>query len=250
MKRPGSLFAVGAILFALTIAGLTALAEPASLKLSFLPDLTPDIQALPRLLATTPAMARINDQLSQLDAKETSWAANCDVDPPNSYVERAVGVVFAGPRYFGLLTLNESFCPGAAHPNSGAMPLTFDLATGAEVNWPDLFPSKLQDPIRHPNWTGYVIGSKALTALYLSQAADMDAGCSPEIVSDNNGYFHVWPSAVDRGLVLQPTGLAYSNQACADPVVLSTAILRREGFPDELIAALEAPLPLPNPDTP
>ena len=252
MGHPGRRSLVAGVKpLALAVLGLTfacrmALAEAAAVSLIFPPPLTPEVQALPRLVATTAATDRINAQLSQLDARELSWASGYNSDPPRTYVARGVDIVFAGPRYLGLLTLNESFCQGAAHGADFAMPLTFDLATGAVVNWPDLFPPLLQDPVRRPHQTDYIIGAGQLTSLYLSRATDMDAECRAAVADDNNGYFRVWPSALDRGLVLLPTGLPYSNQACADPVMFPAALLRREGFPQTLISALVDPAPLPH----
>lgn len=250
MARPGSgSLVVGVSLFALAVLGLAltgrlALAEATAVSLIFPPPLTPDVQALPRLVATTAAMDRINAHLSHLDAKKLSWAIGCNTDPPRTYVERGVDIVFAGPRYLGLLTLNASSCQGAAHGAHFALPLTFDLATGAEVNWPDLFPPFLQDPVRRPHRTDYIIGVQRLNSLYLSHATDMDAECRAAIADDNNGYFRAWPSAADRGLMLMPAGLAHANQACADPVVFPAALLRREGFPAVLLEALDHPAPL------
>lgn len=214
------------------------------MSLVFPPPVTPDVQALPRLVATTPSARLINDQLALLDAEETSWATSCNTDPPRSQVERRVDVVFAGPPYLGLLILNESCCPGAAHGNHFSAPLTFDLASRTEVIWPDLFPSALQDRLCHTHRTGPVIDSERLTVLFLAQADQMDADRFDAIVLGNDGYFRVWPSAADRGLVLMPTGLAHANQACADPVVFPAALLRHEGFPAVLLEALDHPAPL------
>lgn len=255
MGRPGRRrLAAGVRPLALAALGLAfacrmALAEAAAVSLIFPPPLTPEVQALPRLVASTAAMDHINAQLSQLDARELSWASGCDTDPPRTYFARGVRIVFAGPRYLGLLTVNESFCQGAAHGAHFAMPLTFDLATGAEVNWPDLFPRLLQDPVHRPHRTDYIIGAQRLTSLYLSHATDMDAECRATILDDNNGYFRAWMSATDQGLVLMPSGLSYASQACADPVALPVATLRAEGFPAPLLAALDNPARLP-PGTP
>lgn len=243
MGRPGRRFAAGAILLAVTGLGFAQPTGPAdwAINLVDLPNLAPDIQSLPRLVATTLAMDRINGQLSQMDADLASWAKVCNSEPPRSYVERDVDVVFAGPGYLGILTMNASYCPGAAHGNHYVAPLTFDLVTGAKVDWTDIFPPALQDTARRPFLTDFIVGAQRLTDLYLVYAMNMDTECRRAIQDQNGGYFRVWPSAADFGLVLMPAGLPHAVQACADPVVLAGLILTREGFPEALVRALDEP---------
>lgn len=243
MGRPGTGLLAGACLLALTCA---APADPSeTIALTFPPDLTPDVEALPRLPATSAAVKRINARLAALDRYMLDFALVCNSDPPRSFVGRDVDVVFLGPGLFSVLTLNESWCPGAAHGNNYALPYTFDLLTGDATSWPVRLPANLQDPARRPHRPDYIIGSKALTAVYLSLATAMDGECRDAILVDNRGYFRVWPSAEDRGLVLMPAGLAHAEQACADPVALPLARLRALDFPADLLEALGNPLALP-----
>lgn len=154
-------------------------------------------------------------------------------------------MVFPGPVFLSILTLNGSYCPGAAHGSHYALPYSFDLRAGNAVDWTDIVPTGLQDSARRPHRTDCIIGSPALTDVYLSFATAMDAECRDAILGDNDGHFRLWPSAQDRGIVLMPAGLAHAEQACADPVALPLARLRALDFPADLLEALGNPVALP-----
>jgi len=243
MGRPGTGLVAGACLLALISAARAD--PPATIALTFPPDLAPDVEALPRLPADSAAMTRINARLAELDRDMLDFVLSCNSDPPRSFVERQVDVVFSGPVFLSILTLNGSYCPGAAHGNHYALSFTFDLLTGDATSWPVLFPADLQDPARRPHRPDYIIGAPALTDVYLSFATAMDGECRAAITGDNRGTFRVWPSAQDRGLVLMPTGLAHADRACADPVALPLKTLTELDFAPDLLRALDDPLPLP-----
>lgn len=246
MGRPGRVLTAWAFLLALVV---SANAEPAlPIALTHPPDLTLNIEALPRLIATTPAMERINATLAKLDSEALDHAIDCHSDPPRSFVARWVSVEFAGPRYLGLLTGNEFYCLGAAHGAHFAAPYVFDLDTGLQVDWPRLFPAALQDQENHPHRTDYIIGTHVLTDLYLTYAVAMDEECRDAILAENGGYFLSWPSSADRSLVLMPMGPPYAVEACADPVAIPVATLRSFGFSEDLVSALDDPAPLPRRD--
>lgn len=248
MARPGvRLRIAGAMLLAgvCPVVAQTQAPTHAPVALIHQPDLTPDIRALPRLESATAAARSINDQLSRLDAEMLSWAVSCDTDPPTTRVRRGVEVAFAGPDYLSVLMQIEVYCPGAAHGNHALVPLTFDLASGEEVRWRDMVPAPLQDPERPRKTADFIIGTSALTSQYVSWATDLDAECKAVILAENDAYFRLWPSALDQGLVLLPTGLSHANQACADPVALPLAVLREMRFPAPLLVALSDPGPLP-----
>lgn len=235
------------VLAAMTLAQQSDRAEPTALTLTFPPPLAEDVSSLPRVAARDAATRRINTFLSEQDRKKLDRARGCNSDPPRSFVERSVEVAFVGPRYFALVVADVFYCPGAAHPNDFVLPLTFDLTTGLEVDWRSLFPQHLLRTEVPATGFGGVVGSAALTDLYLSVAVTLDQGCRDEIVG-NNGYFQVWPSARDRGLILMPAGLAHAMRACADPVVLPVTLLRAVGFPGDLSASLTDPAPVANAD--
>lgn len=250
MRRGGKNIALAAALglFALLWGGtrLPAQTEP-SAGLLFHPPLAAGISAMPRLAASDPASQEINARLAQLDTGVLDEATDCNTDPPNSYYERGVEVMFLGPRYFSIRDETAFYCPGAAHGYFGVTAETFDLVTGKAVNWSDLFPSALLSRETIP-WGGreVVQGSQALTDLYLSLAVGLDDECRSAIDS-NGGAFDVWPSSADRAIVLSPLGLAYVFQNCLDEVTVPLKMLQSQGFAPELLDALANAKPISRP---
>ena len=220
---------------------LCSVVEAARADLVASPDLAARVEALPRLDTVDAASARINAQLADLDAEATEFGQVCDTDPPNSFFERVITVAFTGPGYLSMLEGVGFYCPGAAHPNAGVTPLTFDLQTGAEVEWRVLFPAGLLAEDTHP-WPGSVKASAALVALYFGQAEAIDGECRDEIAWPPV-YFRVWPDAAEHGLVLMPFSLPHSMQACADPVTIPLEVLRAEGFAPVLTEAIAGSMP-------
>lgn len=207
------------------------------------PDLADGVAALPRLTAPGPAAARINADLAARDADAAAFGADCNTDPPRSFHERFVTVTFVGPTYLSLLDSTGFYCPGAAHPNFGVAPLTYDMTTGAEVDWRGLFPVVLLAGDNRPRH-GAVKAAPALVALYFAHATAMNTECREEI-ADDPVYFRVWLDAAKAGLVLMPASLPHALQACADPVTLPLASLRAHNFDPALLAALRHPDPVP-----
>lgn len=205
--------------------------------LIFLPPLAKDIAALPRLAGSDRASLRINDQLTTLDQDAKSFAVDCNTDPPNSFVERDISIEFSGPRFVSFLISEGFYCPGAAHPNFGASPLNFDLATGEEVDWQQLFPADLLPSNDQPGPPHNVQFSARLTQLFLSMDHSLPPECVDEIKGNQN-YFEVWLSSSEKGLVVQPVGLAHAMQACGDAVLIPLDRLRVLGFADDLVKAL------------
>lgn len=193
---------------------------------------------MPRVIGGGSATARINARLGELDAEAKTFAADCNTDPPNSFFERAVSLPFQGP---GFLTVLESvgfYCPGAAHPSGWTFALTFDLATGREVEVSSLVPPRFREKDDDPLPADTLRATPSLVDLYLVQAETLPEDCRAAVA--RAAMFQLWPDAGQRGLVLMPTSLAHAEQACADPVTLTQEVLRREGFDPALIRALEA----------
>jgi hypothetical protein len=209
------------------------------------PDLGDGVAALPRLTVPGPAAARINADLAARDAAAAEFGADCNTDPPRSFHERLITVTFVGPAYLSLLESTSFYCPGAAHPNEFVAPMTYDLATGAEVEWRALFPVGFLAKNSHP-WTKTVTASPTLVALYFAHSPAMDAECRTEIVRFSAS-FRVWLDAAEGGLVLMPASLPHVMQACAVPVTLPLATLRTRNFDPVLLAAFGHPDPLTGP---
>ncbi len=229
----------------LTLAALRAASAFGAARADLIasPDLADGVAALPRLTATGLAAASINADLAARDAAQVEFAGRCNTEPPHSFYERFVTVTFVGPAYLSLLDSTGFYCPGAAHPNFGVAPVTYDLATGDEVKWQAVFPTDLLAEDGHP-WSGAVKATPAVVAVYFAHATAMDAECREEI-ADDPVYFRVWLDAAEAGLVLMPSSLPHAMQACADPVTLPLASLRAHNFDPGLLAALRHPDPVP-----
>lgn len=187
--------------------------------------LAPGIESLPRLAGDGPAALRINAGLEAVDRRILDDALACRA-LPGSWWERDVAITFTGPGFLSLNALNDLYCAGAAHPGSFLETPTYDLTTGAHVDWRRMLPADLLYPQTRRHDLAVVKGSPRLVALYLRANPTAPADCRAEIMA-NVEYFRLWLDAGDRGLVLTPDDLAHSMRACADPVVLSVPALVR-----------------------
>jgi hypothetical protein len=192
------------------------------------PDLADGVAALPRLTAPSPAAARINADFAAPDADAAKFGADCNTDPPRSLHERFTTVTFAGPAYLSLLDRTSFNCPGAAHPNYVAAPLTYDLASGDEVDWQALFPSVLLARGSQPQ-PDAVKASPTLVALYFAHATAMDAECRGELVRFPPS-FAVWRDADEGAMVLMQASHPRVMRSCADAVTLPLTIQRAQNF--------------------
>ena len=88
------------------------------------------------------------------------------------YFSRGYFVRMRGPDYFALLVSEELSC-GGAHPSNALTPITYDIATGQRVNWPNLFGAEAKvrrayepEPGERPT---DLFASPVLHAIYLKQ---------------------------------------------------------------------------------
>lgn len=205
--------------------------------------LAPNVEAMPRLPGISAAQKRINARLALIDAKTLSQALACQPSPPDIGFELTTEVAFVSADFLSITRLMNAFCAGAAHGAYFIDGVTFDMETGEEVRWGRLFPPHLVADREPHSELGFVLATEDLTGLYLETAASLPAECERAIRTENDGWFKVWPSQSDLGLILMPTGLPHSNQACADPVVLPAEVLRNEGFAERLVDAFRQPDP-------
>ncbi len=242
---------------------LLLLASPASsaeppIALRVPPQVAPDLAAMPQIAhPADPAQARINAALARLDDTVRKARAACTNTrgDPTSW-ERGIDVPMRGPRFLSVVVADAIDC-GGAHPDTATMAIVYDLRTGRPVDWPALLSPALAGKLtlsEGEDGTRTVrLTSTRLTALYHryydhGQADDAD-GCKAEIAQLSGGGatpLSAWLDAKQGGLVLQ-TDLPHAMQACADPVLIPAVILKREGASPDLVAALEAGLPLRGP---
>jgi hypothetical protein len=219
-------------------------------------DASPGIAAMPQIAAPADeAERRINAALKRLDARALKAEQACkDQGGKNSSWERTVQAPMRGPRFLSFVIFDSGFC-GGAHPNSGTMSIVYDLTTGAPVDWTTLLPPSLTGKLalaEGPGGTKMVtLASKRLHALYLAgyrpktgdpKADDADKECREAVAETYDGQppaMMAWLDAKAGGLAVQ-FDLAHVVQACADPVVIPVATLRREGAQPLLAVALES----------
>lgn len=230
-----------------------AAAPPAPLRLVPRPDIAPDVEALPRIVAPgSPDQAkRINARLDLADARaRTARAACLDFDPTHGFWERGVTAPFYGPRFVSLWIADFTGC-GGAHPNTDQQALTYDLSTGAPINWERYLPARLVTPTGRTNaGDGAVIGtvqSPELIAWFNRTAlAGMDVARREECGDlyggegvGSDGSLMLWLDAKAGGLAMQLASVPHVIAACSEPVVMPVDELRRQGAAPALIEAIE-----------
>lgn len=196
------------------------------------------LTAMPRLAGSGGAVDKVNARLDALDRSILEAMSDCE-DGPNRFWERWVDVTLATPGFLGLVSHSAFFCSGAAHPDSFSEALTFDLATGSEVDWNEVFPPDLRSPGGFPFESSVLRGSVRLTDAYVAQNAALDAECR-EVVAGRPHDFVVYPDGKSASLVLIPDDLAYAEKACADPVAIPVPVLRSLGVLHPVLDALSA----------
>lgn len=243
----------GAVLLSLT-APAWAADGPVTLVASS--DARPGIAAMPQIAAPADeAERRINAALKRLDARALKAEQACRAQGgKNSSWERSVQAPMRGPRFLSYV-ISDSWSCGGAHPSSNTMSIVYDLTTGAPVDWTTLLPASLTGKLalaEGPGGTKMVtLASGKLHALYLAgyrpktgdpKADDADKECREAVAETYDGQppaMMAWLDAKTGGLAVQ-FDLAHVVQACADPVVIPVAALRREGAQPLLAVALEA----------
>lgn len=209
---------------------VAAIAETASAILPQ-PPLAEHVAAFPRVAGDGAASQAINARLQTLD-ESVAELSDCELN-------RKVRVSLDSASYLSLYSSEDSACEGAAHPSFIEYGLTFDRATGAEVDWAKLLPETLlgaKDASYDPN---YPFASAALNAAYL-------AGLDPKVATGEckevyamGMSFDFWLEA-GKGLAMQPSDLPFAVMACAETVYLPVEALRGAGASSALITALES----------
>ncbi len=218
------------------------------------PNLSADIEALPRLAGDSPAIQRINAELDRLDAAATNSATDCSEMARGGQGgwARSVTRPMIGPAYVALREHLEIYC-GGAYPSNSQTAVTYDLATGARADWVSLLPGLglKQDEAMADMPADYVysIRSPRLEALYerkmtetatdrewLEQCRDV---WKPQAADDMGQGFAVWADA-EHGAVAVSADYVHAVQACGGSVYLTEADLRAAGADAHLIEALNA----------
>jgi len=175
-------------------------------------------QSFPRVsgLADKAVEALVNKQLATRERADRTTRTNC----LNAFVSHGkptyselVRLAYLSPRLLSVDVRVSDYC-GGPYPNANTpYPLTFDLATGRELDWHRFFiDSFLNPPADRPS---------ALLALYLSHAA-LDEDCS-SAVNDRSTTFDFWFDSAHKAVIAHPNSLPHAAESCAKLVPLPFA---------------------------
>lgn len=222
------------------IAALCPLGLPAQAKPKPSPTL---IFSLPRLAGTDAATARINVDLEKRDAKALEPILRCEGG------ERHVTINFISDAFLSLSTSAGGYCEGAAHPFYAETHLTYDLTTGAPLDWFTLLPTTLlTDNASKPTEPSDGFKSNAITKLYLAyrelpETNDLtfdEIECRAYIGGEPGTSFDLWLDQPNHALAIAPTGVAYIYTPCIKSVYIPMDTLRSLGADPRLIEALRS----------
>lgn len=212
------------------------------------PDLAEGVEALPRLVGDGEAIERINADLARIDGAVMENA--CE---GGGGIERGVTQPMTGPGYVSFWIAEGYYCEGAAHPSNDQTAVTYDLATGARVNWIEAAPGlQLTAGDLTDMAATYVprLSSPALSAFYsrrmltdpvegpdaewLNECREVFA---PEALADRT--FKLWLDAENGGVSLSPD-FPHVVQACASTVTMTATEMQEFGVSAAMIQAVTA----------
>ncbi len=217
------------IILGLCLVSGPALADAAG-EIMAQPPLSEHVAAFPRVAGDGAASAAVNARLAQLD-EGAAELYECDLD-------RVVKVMLDSADFISLYGNEGGYCQGAAHPFFAEYGLTFDRATGAEVDWASLLPEALLETKSESYDEAYPFASAALTTAYL-------ASIDPELAAGECGdaydmglSFDFWLLA-GAGVAMIPSNLPYAATACAEIGYIPLETLESMGTDARLLTAIK-----------
>ena len=233
--RLGTLIPVAAMLMLLGRAAAIAADAPVTLT-------KPAPQAFPRIAsAADEAAKRIDAALDRQDARLRKVAADCIKDGGHDASwTRTVTAPMTGPAYLTLIAADDFFC-GGAYPDTAQLVLVYDLQTGSPVNWTRLLPAAIAGTATlQEGADGSKIGTLNSPKLHTLYAQSYPKGPDQAECLDSiaTAPFTLWPDAKADGLMIAPFGLPHVIAACAEPVLLPTALLQTMGVDIRLTNAI------------
>ncbi len=194
------------------------------------PPLAEHVAAWPRVAGDGAASAAINARLALLD-EGAAEMADCDLN-------RVVKVMLDSADFISLYGNEGGSCEGAAHPFFAEYGLTFDRATGAEVDWKTLLPEALLQTKSESYDESYPFASAALTAAYLASIdPTLTAGECREVYEMGLS-FDFWLLA-GAGVAMIPSNLPYAATACAEVGYIPLETLESMGTDTRLLTAIK-----------
>ncbi len=226
-------------------------AAPPPLVLSAPKPLAPMLDAFPRIVSPlTPKTMHMNALLAAADRRALVAVEDCREDaaddsnqPPKTSYERTVTVAMRGPVFLALTASDESDC-GGPYPNAVVLALTYDLTTGAPVNWARYLPKSMIDSAATEDYdddtTIGEITSAALLPLFfksLGEGVDDANRCATALTGEGVA-FMIWPDAPDGGLDIYDPDVPHVEQPCAGPVTVTLDQLRALGVGQRALDAI------------
>ncbi len=158
------------------------------------------------------------DRANYADCLEQAKQANVKLGKDDNWME--ITVVYLSRRFLSIDRNVQSYC-GGPYPASAQMPLTYDLTSAQEVNWPTLFkPGFWPETATNGKLSGL---SKIYRKRYHFEKGDED--CRDAIMKQDP--FEEAPGAMldaKQGLVVWPD-FPHVIQACANSIALKPAEL-------------------------
>lgn len=195
------------------------------------PPLAQYVAAFPRVAGEGAASAAINARLALLD-EGAAELADCDLT-------RQVKVMLDSDDFISLYGNEGGYCERAAHPFFAEYGLTFDRATGAEVEWARLLPEALLQTQAETYDETFPFASPALNAAYLASIDPELAAGECREAYDMGLSFDFWLLA-GAGVALHPSNLPYAATACAEVGFVPLATLESMGADARLLTAIKA----------
>ena len=191
------------------------------------------------------AERRVNAAMDRLDAAGRTAAAACR--GKGQSWERETRVTMRGPGYISY-EVADAFDCGGVHPDNDGYTVVYDLRTGRPVDWAMLLPPALTGAVSlKPGADGtrtVSLDSPALQQLFLAaQAPQADPGdaaqCSQVLAFAVPTGMRAWLDGPAGALAVLPR-MPHGSDACAKPLLLPAAELRRLGAAPALVDALDA----------
>lgn len=247
-QRIGAGLAMAAACLAFALGAASA---EAALALKAQPALGKQTDALPRIVGTSANIRKINAALARGDARLAKAIADCresakSMEAPGWSWNRQASAPMRGPGFISIVAHDDYDC-GGAHPDGSTLALTYDLSTGAPINWSHYLPAGLVGQTdRSTASDGAVIGvvtSPELISWYRVVAIKQsDGALEPEcreVIENDVTSLILWIDAKRGGVTMEAANLPHVTAACNVTALMPLAELRARHASRKLIDAID-----------
>lgn len=222
---------------AVAVSALAAAPGPVALKTR--QPLAKTVAAFPRVVGGTSKAA------AALINKALAGAEDVGCGGVKGYWNRSVTATMRGPHYLSLVARDDYYC-GTAYPDTDTIPLVFDLATGAPIDWKPLFAAGVVEASgAEPGddaSTPVTVTSAVLWKLYAKRAVSDSGNKDCAQVFDDPPWhgtgLMLWPDAEAGGVTMMAADFPRVIKACGPPITLTMPALRKLRAQPALLAAI------------